>query len=148
MFCFALGFYLWSLRGAAPKFIKLQQKINWGRCGNKHQDCCRAPESQSLTPCYKAETSTKSNEDLNNLEAGRGSKHDIPHSGWGQLRGVWVLGRIKSSRSPTRPCVSGTSGTRVCGAASSSSYHEGAPAEMLSALLHLNSVTCLLRVPT
>lgn len=51
------------------------------RCGNKHQDCCRAPESQSLTPSYKAETSTKSNEDLNNLEAGRGYKHDIPRSG-------------------------------------------------------------------
>lgn len=33
MFCFILGFYLWYLRGAAPKFIKLQQKINWGRCG-------------------------------------------------------------------------------------------------------------------
>ncbi|EOA96893.1 hypothetical protein Anapl_10349 [Anas platyrhynchos] len=31
-------------------------------------------------PCGQ-ETSTKSNEDLNNLEAGRGYKHDIPRSG-------------------------------------------------------------------
>lgn len=112
------------------------------RCGNKHKDCRRAPESQSPTPSYKAETSTKGNRDLNNLEPGGGYKHNVPRSEWGQLRGVWVMSRIKSSQSP---CVSGT---RVSGAASSSSYHHRAPAEMLSVLLHLNSVTRLLRVPT
>lgn len=33
MFCFIWGFYLWCLRGAAPKLATLWQKVNWRRRG-------------------------------------------------------------------------------------------------------------------